>query len=126
MAQPEIASKPVTKESRIRAEKEKYNKHDKFDREEKGQGRSGQKNNAQKNEKKAGRFIKPVKPVEKPVEKKEDEIRTVTLPDRMTIRELADILKCSQFKEISETGHEVNLESPEKLASLLREFYRSI
>ena len=40
--------------------------------------------------------------------------------------ELADILKCSQFKEISETGHEVNLESPEKLASLLREFYKSI
>ena len=40
--------------------------------------------------------------------------------------ELADILKCSQFKEISETGHEVNLESPEKLASLLREFYISI
>lgn len=40
--------------------------------------------------------------------------------------ELTDILKCSQFKEISETGHEVNLESPEKLASLLREFYKSI
>ena len=40
--------------------------------------------------------------------------------------ELADILKCSQFKEILETGHEVNLESPEKLASLLREFYKSI
>ena len=40
--------------------------------------------------------------------------------------ELADILKCSQFKEISETGHEVNLESPEKLASILREFYKSI
>ena len=40
--------------------------------------------------------------------------------------ELTDILKCSQFKEIPETGHEVNLESPEKLASLLREFYISI
>ena len=40
--------------------------------------------------------------------------------------ELADILKHSEFKEISETGHEVNLESPEKLASLLREFYKSI
>ena len=40
--------------------------------------------------------------------------------------ELADILKHSKFKEISETGHEVNLESPEKLASLLREFYKSI
>lgn len=40
--------------------------------------------------------------------------------------ELADILKHSQFKEIIETGHEVNLESPEKLASLLREFYKNI
>ncbi len=40
--------------------------------------------------------------------------------------ELADILKHSQFKEIPKTGHEVNLESPEKLASLLREFYKSI
>ena len=40
--------------------------------------------------------------------------------------ELADILKHSQFKEISEIGHEVNLESPEKLASILREFYKTI
>lgn len=40
--------------------------------------------------------------------------------------ELTDILKHSQFKEISETGHEVNWESPEKLASILREFYKTI
>lgn len=40
--------------------------------------------------------------------------------------ELADILKHSQFREVSETGHEVNLESPEKLAALLRGFYKSI
>ena len=40
--------------------------------------------------------------------------------------ELAHSLKYSQFKEIPETGHEVNLESPEKLASLLQEFYNSI
>ena len=40
--------------------------------------------------------------------------------------ELADILVRSQFKEIPETGHEVNTESPEILASLLREFYKSI
>ena len=125
MAQPEIASKPVTKESRIRAEKEKYNKHDKFDREEKGQGRSGQKNNPQKNEKKAGRFIKPVKPVEKPVEKKEDEIRTVTLPDSMTIRELADILKIQAAAIVKKlflqgtmvtVNHEIDYETAEEIA----------
>lgn len=40
--------------------------------------------------------------------------------------ELANILKHSQFKEIPEAGHEVNLESPEKLASILQEFYKSI
>ncbi|MGN1409690.1 MAG: alpha/beta fold hydrolase [Eubacteriales bacterium] len=40
--------------------------------------------------------------------------------------ELADILKHSRFKEISDAGHEVNLEAPEKLSSLLREFYKSI
>ena len=125
MAQSEIASKPVTKESRIRAEKEKYNKHDKFDREEKGQGRSGQKNNSQKNEKKAGRFIKPVKPVEKPVEKKEDEIRTVTLPDSMTIRELADILKIQAAAIVKKlflqgtmvtVNHEIDYETAEEIA----------
>ena len=125
MAQPEIASKPVTKESRIRAEKEKYNKHDKFDREEKGQGRSGQKNNSQKNEKKAGKFIKPVKPVEKPVEKKEDEIRTVTLPDSMTIRELADILKIQAAAIVKKlflqgtmvtVNHEIDYDTAEEIA----------
>ena len=125
MAQQEIASKPVTKESRIRAEKEKYNKHDKFDREEKGQGRSGQKNNSQKNEKKAGKFIKPVKPVEKPVEKKEDEIRTVTLPDSMTIRELADILKIQAAAIVKKlflqgtmvtVNHEIDYDTAEEIA----------
>ena len=40
--------------------------------------------------------------------------------------ELAGILKHSQFAEIPEAGHEVNLESPEKLASILREFYKTI
>lgn len=40
--------------------------------------------------------------------------------------ELAGLLKHSQFQEIRGTGHEVNLESPEKLASLLRAFYKSI
>ncbi|MGN0662966.1 MAG: alpha/beta fold hydrolase [Faecalibacterium sp.] len=40
--------------------------------------------------------------------------------------ELAEVLRRSQFKEISGAGHEVNLECPEKLASLLQEFYQSI
>lgn len=40
--------------------------------------------------------------------------------------ELAEFLKHSQCREIPKTGHEVNLEIPEKLASLLREFYKTI
>lgn len=40
--------------------------------------------------------------------------------------ELADILKHPQFKEISEAGHEVYLEFPEELASLLSTFYKTI
>ena len=94
--QPDLGSKPVTKESRIRAdkdkEKEKYNKRDRFDRQEGGKGRPNQKNNnSGKTGKTAGKFIKPVTPP--PAEKKEDEIRTITIPDRLTIRELADLLK---------------------------------
>ncbi len=96
--QPDLGSKPVTKESRIRTDKEKekdkdkYSRRDRFDRQEKPQGRGSQKNSASgKNQKTAGRFIKPVTPP--PAEKKEDEVRTVILPDRMTVRELADILK---------------------------------
>lgn len=94
--QPDLGSKPVTKESRIRADKdkdkEKYNKRDRFDRQEGGKGRPNQKNNnSGKTGKTAGKFIKPVTPP--PAEKKEDEIRTITIPDRLTIRELADLLK---------------------------------
>lgn len=40
--------------------------------------------------------------------------------------ELSDMLKHSYFKEIPDTGHEVNLEAPEKLAALLCEFYKSV
>lgn len=40
--------------------------------------------------------------------------------------ELSERLKYAQFREVSETGHEVNLESPEKLTLLLRAFYESI
>lgn len=41
-------------------------------------------------------------------------------------KELADCLSYASFQEIPETGHEVNLESPEKLSVVLKEFYESI
>ncbi|SDG91709.1 translation initiation factor IF-2 [Marvinbryantia formatexigens] len=128
--QPDLGSKPVTKESRIRADKEKdkekYNKRDRFDRQEggNGKGRPGQKNNnSGKNGKTAGKFIKPVTPP--PAEKKEDEIRTVTLPDRMTIRELADILKVQAAAIVKKlflqgtmvtVNHEIEYDMAEEIA----------
>ncbi|MGN0354807.1 MAG: translation initiation factor IF-2, partial [Muricoprocola sp.] len=128
-SQADLASKPVTKESRIRADKEKdkdkYNKHDKYDRQEREQGRSGQKNNASRNEKKAGKFIKPVKPVEPVAEKKEDEIRNIVLPDKMTIRELADALKIQAAAIVKKlflqgtmvtVNHEIDFEMAEEIA----------
>ncbi len=124
--QSDMGSKPVTKESRIRADKDKYNKHDKYERQEKNQGRSGkQNNNSGKNQKTAGKFIKPAKPAEPPVEKKEDEIRTITLPDTMTIRELADVLKVQAaaivkklFMEgiMATMNHEIDYDKAEEIA----------
>ena len=126
--QPDMGSKPVTKESRMRndKDKEKYNnKRDKFDRQEKGQGGSNSRGNASKNGKTAGKFIKPVKPVEAPVQKKEDEIRNITLPDRMTVRELADILKVQAAAIVKKlfmqgtmvtVNHEIDYDMAEEIA----------
>ena len=44
----------------------------------------------QKNRNKAGRFIKPEK---KPAESKEEQIKVITVPDTLTIKELADKMK---------------------------------
>ena len=41
-------------------------------------------------------------------------------------KELADRLRHANFQEIPQTGHEVNLESPEKLSVVLKKFYESI
>ena len=126
--QPDMGGKPVTKESRMRndKDKEKYNnKRDKFDRQEKGQGGSNSRGNASKNGKTAGKFIKPVKPVETPAQKKEDEIRNVILPDRMTIRELADILKVQAAAIVKKlfmqgtmvtVNHEIDYDMAEEIA----------
>ncbi|MDO4633399.1 MAG: translation initiation factor IF-2, partial [Eubacteriales bacterium] len=128
-AAPEIASKPITKESRIRADKEKdkdkYNKHSKFDKQEgKSQGRPNQKNNNNgKPARTAGKFIKPVK-VETPAPAK-DEVRTITIPDRLTIRELADLLKIQASAIVKKlfmqgmmvtVNHEIEFDTAEEIA----------
>lgn len=40
--------------------------------------------------------------------------------------ELADILEHAEFQMIHGSGHEVNVEAPEKLAEILRDFYNRI
>lgn len=39
---------------------------------------------------------------------------------------LADILENSELKVVSDSGHEVNIDAPEKLSALLNDFYDSI
>ncbi|MFS6554061.1 translation initiation factor IF-2 N-terminal domain-containing protein, partial [Parabacteroides distasonis] len=60
-----------------------------------------------------------------PAEKKEDEIRTVTLPERMTIRELADLLKVQAAAIVKKlflqgtmvtVNHEIDYDMAEEIA----------
>ncbi|MCD7955819.1 MAG: translation initiation factor IF-2, partial [Lachnospiraceae bacterium] len=97
---PETDSKPLEKESRKRTERGDRNRADKgekLDRMEKNV-RPGQKNNTKNNQKnnqknapRKGQTAKA--PAPKPVEKPADTIRTITLPEKMTISELAEAMK---------------------------------
>lgn len=40
--------------------------------------------------------------------------------------ELADILKDAEFQIISDSGHEINIETPDKLAEVLHAFYKQV
>ncbi len=90
-------TKPLEKESRKRQERgdRSREKGDKLERMEKNAiSRSGQKNSqktGQKNAPKKGQNQKA--PAPKPVEKPENRIRTITLPERMTVSDLASALK---------------------------------
>ncbi|MCC8137484.1 MAG: translation initiation factor IF-2, partial [Clostridiales bacterium] len=88
-------SKPLEKESRKRTERgdrNRSNKGEKLDRMEKNV-RPGQKNTQRNGQKNVQRKGQPVKPAQKPAEKPQDTIRTITLPDKMTISELAEAMK---------------------------------
>ncbi|MCC8046255.1 MAG: translation initiation factor IF-2, partial [Clostridiales bacterium] len=93
---PETDSKPLEKESRKRTERGDRNRADKgekLDRMEKNV-RPGQKNNTKNNQKNAPKRGQVAKaPAPKPVEKPADTIRTITLPEKMTISELAEAMK---------------------------------
>ena len=89
--------KPITKESRNRNDRGRNDRQDKVDKFESKSNRLGQggKNNSKNNNGRSGKNNKqqvkqPTPPVQ---EKKEDEIKTITLPETMTIKELADAMK---------------------------------
>jgi translation initiation factor IF-2 len=88
---------------RISQEKDKKNRKDfMYEDEENGtkggkgknagknSGKSGGKANNKQGNNKAGKFIKPEK---KPVEVVEEQIKTITIPEKLTIKDLADKMK---------------------------------
>ena len=92
-----VMEKPITKESRNRNDRginDRQYKVDKFESKSNRLGQGG-KNNSKNNNGRGGKNNKqqvkqPTPPVQ---EKKEDEIKTITLPETMTIKELADAMK---------------------------------
>ena len=92
-----VMEKPITKESRNRNDRGRNDRQDKVDKFESKSNRLGQggKNNSKNNNGRGGKNNKqqvkqPTPPIQ---EKKEDEIKTITLPETMTIKELADAMK---------------------------------
>ena len=92
-----VMEKPITKESRNRNDRGRNDRQDKVDKFESKSNRLGQggKNNSKNNNGRGGKNNKqqvkqPTPPVQ---EKKEDENKTITLPETMTIKELADAMK---------------------------------
>ena len=92
-----VMEKPITKESRNRNDRGRNDRQDKVDKFESKSNRLGQggKNNSKNNNGRGGKNNKqqvkqPTPPVQ---EKKKDEIKTITLPESMTIKELADAMK---------------------------------
>lgn len=120
-----MESQPLTKETRNRNERSDKNrnnrKEDKFERLEKNVTRNNTNNKNQKNQK-GGKPQPKAAPVQ---EKKEDEIKNITLPETMTIRELADKMKVQAAAivkklfmqgKIVTVNHEIDYETAEEIA----------
>ena len=124
-AQAPLEMKPLTKESRTRNDKAKE-RVDKFERFEKGgrsQGgnRPNQRNNNGRNGK--NNVKPPVKAA--PQEKKADEIKTIILPESLTIGELAEKMKIPASTIIKKlflegimvtVNHEIDYDKAEEIA----------
>ena len=83
-----VESKPLEKESRKRTERGDRNRNDKGEKLERMEKnvRQNQKGGPKKNQQAKGQAPKPA-------EKPEETIRTITLPEKMTISELAEAMK---------------------------------
>ena len=124
-----VMEKPITKESRNRNDRGRNDRQDKVDKFESKSNRLGQggKNNSKNNNGRGGKNNKqqvkqPTPPVQ---EKKEDEIKTITLPETMTIKELADAMKIQASAIIKKlflegvmvtVNHEIDFEKAEEIA----------
>jgi translation initiation factor IF-2 len=89
---PSAEAKPLEKESRKRTERgdrKQNDKGDKLDRLEKN-GRPGAKGSQSRNMQKTS---KAAKPAPKPVEKQEEAIRNIMIPEKLTIKELGEAMK---------------------------------
>ena len=119
--------KPLTKESRTRTDKVKQERVDKFERFEKSGGRSqgGNRPNQKNNNGRGGKnnIKPPVKPASQ--EKKEDEIKTIILPEKLTIGELAEKMKIPASTIIKKlflegvmvtVNHEIDYDKAEEIA----------
>lgn len=119
--------KPLTKESRTRTDKVKQERVDKFERYEKGGGRpqGGNRPNQKNNNGRGGKnnIKPPVKPASQ--EKKEDEIKTIILPEKLTIGELAEKMKIPASTIIKKlflegvmvtVNHEIDYDKAEEIA----------
>ncbi len=90
-----VEAKPLEKEGRVKNERgarndrrpEKAERGDKLDRMERNSHQNQKNNSRGKTQSKA------VKPVPKPVVKEEEKIKVITLPEVLTIKELADKMK---------------------------------
>ena len=128
-AQPMDTMKPEVKQSRqqrankdSRSAKQRYGKERNRDdyEDDMFQNKNARK---KKDPNRKGAFIKP-EPVVKPAEP-EDGIRTITLPEKMTVKELADIIKIppatlikAQFMKgnVVTMNHELSYEEAEEIA----------
>jgi translation initiation factor IF-2 len=85
---PAAESKPLEKESRKRTERGDRNRSDK------GEKLERMEKNARQNQKNNGRRNQPQKaPAPQPVQKPEETIRNITIPEKLTVSELADAMK---------------------------------